>query len=574
MEISVKNKFRRAVKAAYEAVTERQEEINRLNVFPIPDGDTGTNVSLTMANVVKELDKLPEDITMVRIFRAIKRGSLMGARGNSGVITSQILRGIAEGASECSEIDPSSIAHSFEKAREVAYKAVRKPVEGTILTVVKDVAAYATKAAEDGLSTPELFRGMATEAMESVKRTPDLMPTLKENGVVDSGGLAFAVMLEAFVDSFLGVGTVVSKDDEVFKIQGGAKVAIEQVNDWEDHNFRYCTEFLFKSRDLDVEEAYAYLETMGDCQLVVGEHPDFKVHVHTDQPGEVLSWMIQRGQPHEIFIHNMDMQSEERIDKIVADEQSGSAGDSEALGAAGASGASGTVGASGAGAGTAAEGVGFVAVAVGSGNVAILESLGVDKVVSGGQTMNPSTSDIVDAIKAVNAKSVIVLPGNKNIVMSANSAAEIAGKPCAVVPTTSIPQTFTAMIYGNAMLSLEENLEMMTAAIDDVSTCEVTTAVKDAVTEAGVLVSKGDVMGIVDGRIELVGSEFDDVCIRAVDLMTSSSSIDNLTLLAGCDMSDEMLESIADRLEQMYPDLEIEASRGEQPLYPMIIAAE
>ncbi len=551
MDSQVKNKFKNAVKAAYQAVADRQEEINRLNVFPIPDGDTGTNVTLTMENVVRELDKLPEDVTMVRIFRAIKRGSLMGARGNSGVITSQILRGIAEGAGERTEIDPEAIAHAFGKARDVAYKAVRKPVEGTILTVVKDVAEYAEGCVDGDMDAAQVLRGIANEAMESVKRTPELMPTLKENGVVDSGGLALAVMLEGFVYSFLGSErqSVTTANDDVFKIQGGAKVAIEQVNDWEDHNFRYCTEFLFHSREIDVEEAYEFLGEMGDCELIVGEHPDFKIHVHTDQPGEVLTWMIQRGQPHEIFIHNMDMQSEERIDKIVADEQAAAPSEPS-------------------------KPLGFVAVAVGSGNVAILESLGVDKVVSGGQTMNPSTSDIVEAVNAVNAESVIIFPGNKNIVMSANSAVDIANKPCAVVPTTSIPQTFTAIFSGNIEMSMEDNVEMMTVAIEDVMTCEVTTAVKNAVTEDGTKISEGDVMGIIDGKIRLVGSDVTDVCLRSVDAMMEGNIVDNVTLLAGEDMDDDCLEAISDAIEERYPDVEVEASRGEQPLYPMIIAAE
>ncbi len=548
MNADIKLRFVNAVKAACQAVGDRQEEINRLNVFPIPDGDTGTNVTLTMQNVVKELDKLPDYSSMVRIFRAIKRGSLMGARGNSGVITSQILRGISEGAAERTEFDPSSVAYAFQKAQEVSYHAVRKPVEGTILTVIKDAAIYAQKAADDGVELDDMLRGIAKEAFESVKRTPDLMPTLKENGVVDSGGLALAVMLEGFVNSFLGDNLAVSADDDVFAIKGG-KVAIEQLNDWENHNFRYCTEFLFQSRELDVEEAYDFLASMGDCELIVGDHPDFKVHVHTDQPGIVLTWMIERGQPHEIFIHNMDMQSEERLEKIAADNA-----EPEKLT-------------------TPPKPLGYVAVAVGSGNIAILESLGVDKVVSGGQTMNPSTSDIVEAINDVNAEKIIVFPGNKNIVMSANSAAELVDKPCGVVPTKSLPQTFTAIFSGNPEMSLDENVEMMIDAIEDVVTCEVTTAVKDAVTSDGVQIREGDVMGIIDGAIELVGSDIHDVCIQAIDKL-ASGFVDNITLLAGEDMDDEELQSLTEYIEENYEDLEVDANRGEQPLYPLILSVE
>ncbi len=542
-------KFTSAIVAAYQVVNDRQEEINKLNVFPIPDGDTGTNVTLTMQNVVHELEKLPQIPSKAQVLRAVKQGSLMGARGNSGVITSQILRGFTEGAAECDSFDPESVAKSFKHAKEVAYKAVRKPVEGTILTVIKDMAAYAEKSCEEGASVDEMLRGVAKEGMESVKRTPELMPTLKENGVVDSGGLALAVMVEGFVGNFLGTELTLDDDNAVFKIRGGAKVAIEQLNDWEDHNFRYCTEFLFKSEDLDVEEAYRFLEGIGDCQLVVGEHPDFKVHVHTDRPGDVLNWMIDHGQPHEIFIHNMDMQSEERVDKIVADEEKvENSGPKKPLG--------------------------FVAVAVGSGNVAILESLGVDKVVSGGQTMNPSTADIVEAVNSVNAEKVIVLPGNKNIVMSATAAVDLANKPCAVMPTTSIPQTFTAIYSGNAELGLEDNIALMTEAVNSVVTGEVTTAVKDAVGEDGMKINCGDVMGIIDGKIKIVGKEVYDTCLKVIDSLAQNDDVDNFTLLAGEDMSDEDFEKMQQYIEEKYPDLECDADRGEQPLYPLICSVE
>ena len=545
--MEMNERFIRAIIAAYQAVSDHQEEINRLNVFPIPDGDTGTNVTLTMQNVVRELEKLPANPQKAQILRAVKQGSLMGARGNSGVITSQILRGITEGAETCDTFDPESVAIAFECARDVAYKAVRKPVEGTILTVIKDMAVHARERCDAGDSVEEMLRAIAVEGMESVKRTPELMQTLKENGVVDSGGLALAIMAEGFVDDFLGGGVSIGSDSSLFEIKGGSKVAIEQINDWEDHNFRYCTEFLFKSDVLDVEEAYGFLTSLGDCELVVGEHPDFKIHVHTDQPGVVLTWMIERGQPHEIFIHNMDMQTEERIDKIVAEEKEAPGQHKE---------------------------IGFVAVAVGSGNVAILKSLDVDKVVSGGQTMNPSTADIVEAVNAVNADSVIVFPGNKNIIMAANAATGLANKPCMVVPTRSIPQTFTAIFSGNPDLPLEENVEMMSEAIGTVITGEVTTAVKDAVGEDGIKIRKGDVMGIIDDKIKIVGDNVFDLCITMIDNLASNDDVDNITLLAGEDLRDEDFERLQAYVEETYPDLAMDANRGEQPLYPLIAAAE
>ncbi|MGI6221393.1 MAG: DAK2 domain-containing protein [Coriobacteriales bacterium] len=540
------DKFAASIVAAYEAVSYHQEEINKLNVFPIPDGDTGTNVTLTMKNVVAELEKLPRRASKQQILRAVKQGSLMGARGNSGVITSQILRGLTEGLGEVRDITPEALALVFDRAREVAYKAVRKPVEGTILTVIKDMAIYMQRACDEGHDVEHMLRGVAVEGMESVKRTPELMPTLKENGVVDSGGLALAIMVEGFVAHYLGEDLGGSKDDSLYLIKGGTgKVAIEQINDWEDHNYRYCTEFLFKSDELDVEEAYEFLTSLGDCELVVGEHPDFKVHVHTDQPGVVLSWMIERGQPHEIFIHNMDMQSEDRIEKISADEASKEH-----------------------------KAIGYVAVAVGRGNVAILESLGVDKVVSGGQTINPSTADIVEAVNEINADSVIVFPGNKNIVMAANAAVDITNKPCGVVPTKNLPQTFNAILSGDPDASLEENIAVMCEAIEGVRTGEVTTAVKDAVGFEGIQIHDGDVMGILDGAIKLVGNDVYEVCVQLIDELASGEDVDVITMLAGEDLDDQDFESLQDYLDETYPDLEVTANRGEQPLYPLIASAE
>ena len=539
------DKFAASIVAAYEAVSYHQEEINRLNVFPIPDGDTGTNVTLTMKNVVAELEKLPRRASKQQILRAVKQGSLMGARGNSGVITSQILRGITEGLGDVHDITPEALAMVFDRAREVAYKAVRKPVEGTILTVIKDMALYMERACAEGHDIEHMLRGVAVEGMESVKRTPELMPTLKENGVVDSGGLALAIMVEGFVAHYLGEDLDASKDDELYLIRGGGKVAIEQINDWEDHNYRYCTEFLFKSDVLDVEEAYEYLESIGDCQLVVGEHPDFKVHVHTDQPGNVLQWMIERGQPHEIFIHNMDMQTEERAEKISAEDAEGEH-----------------------------KAIGYVAVAVGRGNVAILKSLGVDKVVSGGQTMNPSTADIVEAVNEINADSVIVFPGNKNIIMAANAAVDITNKPCGVVPTRNLPQTFNAILSGDPEASLEENVEVMTEAITGVRTGEVTTAVKDAVGFEGIQIHDGDVMGILDGAIKFVGADVYEVCVQLIDELASDEDVDVITMLAGEDLDDTDFEALQDYLDETYPELEVTANRGEQPLYPLIASAE
>lgn len=542
--------FNKAFIAGYEAVSARQEEINKLNVFPVPDGDTGTNVTLTFQNVVKELQALPEDADKAQIFKAIKHGSLMGARGNSGVITSQILRGVTEGAATCDGFTVEAVVAALAKAKEVAYKAVRKPVEGTILTVIKDTAQAAAKGASEGMQLEELLENISSAAYASVRNTTELLPKLKENGVVDSGGLALAVLIEGIVNSLLDRDQgVFSISEDMLGVTSDGEVKIEHVEDWDDSQYTYCTEFLYHSETVDVMEANAFLATMGDCQLMVGEHPDFKIHVHTDAPGTVLTWMTQRGQVYEVYIHNMKLQSEERVEGIEHDAQvpAASAQPSKPLG--------------------------FVAIAAGSGNEAILKSLNIDYVVRGGQTMNPSTKDILEAIDAVDAEKVIVLPNNKNIIMAANNAAEISIKPAAVVPTTSVPQAFTAMFSVDPDKSIEANVEAMTAAIGGVRTGEVTTAVKDAVADDGRSIHEGDVMGIADDAIKVLGSDVETVANDLIDLMADEDA-DTLTLLAGEDMSDEEFARLQGTIESRHPDLEIDAHRGEQPLYPLVLSVE
>ena len=403
-----RNNIVNAIAAASKILSERKEEVNRLNVFPVPDGDTGTNMSLTIESVVNNLAAMPIGYTQNDIRKAITQGALMGARGNSGVITSQILRGFCEGAQTCEVFDTAMIDAGFQKAVEVAFKAVRKPVEGTILTVLKDTAAASKKARKAKLSTDDAMDAIAAEAFASVQRTPDLLPVLKENGVVDAGGFGLSIFIGAFVSALTGKEGVLV-DTLAFARTAAPKVEIEQINDWEGSAYRYCNEFLVDSDVLDADEALEFLATMGDCELCVGATPKFKVHVHSNTPDKVLAYFLERGQISEVFIHNMQLQSEERTEKLAAEEQ----GEHKALG--------------------------FVAVAAGEGNAQILKSLGVDVVVSGGQTMNPSTKDLLDAVNRVNADAVIILPNNSNIIMAANSAAQISEKPCGVVPTKSVP---------------------------------------------------------------------------------------------------------------------------------------
>ena len=531
-----------AIAAAAKALAARKEEINRLNVFPVPDGDTGTNMSLTLAMVVENLAKLPIGATDEERRRAITSGALMGARGNSGVITSQIMRGLCEGIANHETFDLVAVDDAFDRAVEVAFNAVRKPVEGTILTVLRDTASAARKARKKKMELEEGLRFIVGEAYASVQRTPDLLPVLKENGVVDAGGFGLAIFFDSFVSALTGRSDTLG-DELAFARTAAPKVEIEQINDWEGSAYMYCNEFLVDSDTLDPEEALDFLHTMGDCELCVGSVPKFKVHVHSNTPDKVLAYFLERGQISEVFIHNMKLQSEERSAKLEQEQEAET------------------------------KPIGFVAVAVGSGNAAILESLGVDYVVSGGQTMNPSTKELLDAVNSVNAEAVIILPNNSNIIMAAQSCSEVSDKPCAVVPTKSVPEAFSAMFAFDETASLEENVEAMTEARDEIKTGEVTRAIKDSKDVHGNPIHDGDVIGIADGELEVVSDSIEDATMRILEVLEAEDA-DTLTILAGEDYTDDAFETLIERIEEAYEDLEIDSHRGEQPLYPIVLSVE
>lgn len=544
---------------AAQAVADKAEDINKLNVFPVPDGDTGTNMSLTLETVVREVQELPPTATIEDVAQAITHGSLMGARGNSGVITSQILRGMAEGFTTAHDpLTTADIAIAFRTSAKVAFKAVRKPVEGTILTVIHDLSVCADHCEARHMSVPETLDALVVEAYESVGRTPDLLPVLKENGVVDSGAYGFATFVEAFINAAQGhEGELTDFDPTVVKDLSAAhdaadsRVAIELNDDWEGSEFRYCNEFLFKAeKPFDPNEALTHLATLGDCELVVGSYPDYKVHVHSNEPNQVLAYMLQFGQIYEVFIHNMDMESQDRTAKIAADQATGSAE-------------------------TPKKPLGFVAVAAGSGEEDILKSLGVDVVVLGGQTMNPSTADILDAVAQAHAQQVIVLPNNGNIRMAADAAASASTDvQVAVIPTKTVLQAFAALFAVDLDASLEENVAAMTEALSDVRDGEVTHAVRDSQAANGDPIHAGDFMGIEGGAITVVGSDVEGVTLDLIHRMQEQSEGDTLTILAGKDLNDTQFSALCDKIEQANPDLEVDAHRGEQPLYPVIFSIE
>lgn len=539
------------------AVAEKAEEINKLNVFPVPDGDTGTNMSLTLQSVVKELSALPVDADMEAIAGAITHGSLMGARGNSGVITSQILRGVAEGLVGATE--PATSAHiavALRRAVKVAFQAVRKPVEGTILTVLRDISTKADECEKKRMTAEEALDAIVVEAYQSVARTPDLLPVLKENGVVDSGAFGFAIFLENFVAAALGRASNIEDfsatfDADADSAKAGAldRVKIEANEDWEGSEYRYCNEFLFKAeKHFDEDKVLQFLASMGDCELLVGAYPDYKVHVHSNTPNLVLEHMLQFGQVYEVFIHNMDLEVAERTAKIHADQEA---------------------------AAEPAKPLGFVAVAAGSGEAEILKSLGVDVVVSGGQTMNPSTADLLDAVAKVNAEAVIILPNNGNIRMAAEAAANACeDKRVVVVPTKTVPQAFSALFAVMPDVGVDDVVEAMCDAYSEVRDGEVTRAVRDSSASDGSPIHSGDVMGIIAGSIDIVGSDVLQVTVDCINRMMDEEEGDSLTILAGEELSDDAFQEILDAIEEAQPDLEIDSHRGEQPLYPVIFSIE
>ena len=354
-----------------------------------------------------------------------------------------------------------------------------------------------------------------------------------------------AILFDGFVSALLGKGEFVA-DQFSFSPKTEPKVEIEHIQDWEGSEYRYCNEFLVYSDTLDKDEALDFLSTMGDCELCVGANPRFKVHVHSNHPNKVLEYFLERGQIFEVFIHNMDLQSIERNDKLVAEKTDVK---------------------------IERKPFGVVGVAAGEGNAKILRSLGVDVIVSGGQTMNPSTADLLEAVVATNADNVIILPNNSNIIMAANSAAELAEVACGVVPTKSVPQAFTALFGYDGNASLEDNIEAMSEVLSDVKTGEVTTAVKDSHDAKGNPIAEGDVIGIADGAIDAVGKSVEDVVMDLLEVMEADDA-DTCTLLAGEDYSDEQLDALVERIKGAYEDLEVDAHRGDQPLYPVLFSVE
>lgn len=534
----------------------KKEWINELNVFPVPDGDTGTNMTMTIMSAAKEVAALGEEPDMETLCKAISSGSLRGARGNSGVILSQLFRGFTKGIKEESQIDVHVLAGACEKAVETAYKAVMKPKEGTILTVAKGAADKARALADDGVTDLDSFINQVIEhARYVLSQTPEMLPVLKQAGVVDSGGQGLVEVLAGAYDAFLGKEidytiSGVSASGPAVKIDAQAEADIK---------FGYCTEFIIllnKTFNIKHEMDFkAYLESIGDSIVCVADDDVVKVHVHTNDPGLAIQKALKYGALSNMKIDNMRLEHQEKLfkaaEKEAAKEVEPAVNEVPAERKA----------------------VGFVAVSIGEGMNEIFKGLGVDYLIEGGQTMNPSTADMLDAIEKVNADTIFILPNNKNIILAANQAADLVkDKRIVVLPTKTVPQGITAVISYVADISVEENEAVMQEEIARVKTGQVTYAVRDTKIDDKEI-RQGDYMGIGDKGILAVGTDMRAITLEMVDAMMDDS-LELISIYSGCDVEEADAEELRDAITEKYPDCDVELQYGGQPIYYYVISAE
>ncbi len=540
-----------------------KEWINELNVFPVPDGDTGTNMTMTIMSAAREVAALGDDMEMSVLCKAISSGSLRGARGNSGVILSQLLRGFTKGISEHSQITIPVLADALEKGVETAYKAVMKPKEGTILTVAKGGAQKARELCEDGASDMEEFIKAVIDHSEYVLgQTPEMLPVLKQAGVVDSGGQGLIQVLKGAFDAFQG------KEID-YSIQGASAVKPAATANSASYNaqaemdikFGYCTEFIILlSRTFNIKHELdfkSYLESIGDSIVCVADDDVVKVHVHTNDPGLAIQKALKYGQLSNLKIDNMRLEHQEKLFKM-SEKENGEVNVIEQTPAPVAE---------------PPKPVGFLAVSVGEGMNEIFKSLGVDYIIEGGQTMNPSTADILDAVDKVNAETIFILPNNKNIILAANQAAELmTDKNLLVIPTKTVPQGITAVLNYVPEASAEENEETMMREIRNVKTGQVTYAVRDTMIDDKEI-RQGDYMGIGDAGMLAVGQDMLAVTEEMVAAMVDEDSA-LISIYYGSDVDEADADALSAKLEEAYPDCDVELQAGGQPIYYYVISVE
>ena len=546
--------FQEMVQAGATRLNKQAEYVNSLNVFPVPDGDTGTNMGMTIENGAKEVSDRSAS-TVGEAAGIFAKGLLMGARGNSGVITSQLFRGFSQSVKDKEELDGAALAAAFQSGVEVAYKAVMKPVEGTILTVSRGAAIGAKKKAESTNDAVEVMRAALEGAKTALAKTPDMLPVLKEVGVVDSGGQGLVFIYEGFLSALTGE-FIASEEfqatpatmSEMINAEHHKSVAGHVAT--EDIKFGYCTEIMVALKqgptyvkDFDYDEFRNYLNNLGDSLLVVNDDEIVKVHVHTEDPGLVMQEGLKYGSLVKVKVDNMRNQHEAQVEK--EERQAKPVEEKEYA---------------------------IIAVVAGEGLADIFKAQGVDYIISGGQTMNPSTEDFVKAVEELNARNIIILPNNKNILMAAQSAAEVIDQPAAVVETKTIPQGLTSLLAFDESKSIEENYERMSASLGDVVSGSVTTAVRDTTID-GLEIHENDNLGMVDGKIVVSNPDMMETLEETFAHMLDEDS-EIVTIYVGEDGSEELANELAQALVEKYEDVEVEIHQGGQPVYPYLFSVE
>lgn len=546
--------FRDGVISASNNIANSRSEVDALNIFPVPDGDTGTNMSMTIGAAAKEMAVLPDDCTIGDASARCASALLRGARGNSGVILSLIFRGFSKGFKGLETADSKSVANAFELGVKAAYKAVMKPTEGTILTVIRKASEAATKAAETEENPLEVSFEALKAAKEALAQTPELLPVLKQAGVVDAGGSGLVLIFEG-IQSVWANGVIVQpiEGSGVEPVSVPSKSTVANASD--DIKFGYCSEFLIEkasgAKEKDPLKLRAFLESIGDCVVVVDDNDIIKVHVHSNEPGNVIQAALKYGQLINIKIDNMRYQHRNANEGVAK-------GEAPVM--------------------PKAEPVnkyGFVAVCAGEGLEELFKDIGADVVVSGGQTMNPSTDDILNAVMATPAKTVFVLPNNKNIIMAAEQSINLAeGREVRVLQTKTIPQGISAMLMFDETADANENQMAMMEAAENVETAQVTFAARDSEIE-GVPIKQGEIMGLCNGKIKYTGSDITDIAYKSAVKVFKKYQSSIITIIYGADATEADAEEVKNRLAEKYGDeVEISIVNGGQPIYYFIISVE
>ena len=534
--------FYNMVVNASNRLAEESDFVNALNVFPVPDGDTGTNMSMTFKAAVKEIENINSE-SIGEVSKKLAKGALMGARGNSGVILSQILRGLSRGLEGKDEVNCLELAEAFEEGSKSAYKAVMRPTEGTILSVIRATAECATSLKSNEVAH---FMDEITKAAKiMLDKTPEMLPALKKAKVVDSGGMGLYIILSGMTQA-LKEGIKAEVKDIKIGEGGGDVTGAGASVDAENIKFGYCTEFIILGDASHAKEFQDSIEPLGDSMIVVGYDDVIKVHIHTNDPGAVLAKAVKVGELSKIKIDNMREEHRELIANEKMREDAKKAQKPEKYG--------------------------FITVAMGNGISNIFKDLGVNHVIEGGQTMNPSTQDILDCIEKINAENIFVFPNNKNIIMAAEQAAEIAEKNVIVIKTTSIPQGITCLSMFNKDGEVEENIEELKELLETVKTGSVTYAVRDTEMD-GIEIKEGNMLGLVEGKIKEVGEDKLEVGEKVLENLVDEDS-ELITIFYGEDVTEEEANSFVEKIEEKFEDCDVQLYKGEQPLYYLLMSVE